>query len=124
MRFSRIVFIAAGVWGITVLMPLYFLADVTGRAYPPPMDYPHFFYGFLSVAMAWQVAFLLIGWNPGRYRLLMIPGILEKLGYVATLAVLYYRARISNADVMAGVPDLLLGALFVVAWVKTSARRT
>jgi hypothetical protein len=124
MRFARIVFIAAGVWGIAVLMPLYFLTDVTGRAYAPPMDYPHFFYGFLSVAMAWQVAFLVIGWNPGRYRLLMIPGILEKLGYVATLAVLYYRARISNADVMAGVPDLLLGALFVVAWVKTSARRT
>ncbi len=124
MRFARIAFIGAGVWGIAVLMPLYFRIDVTGRVYAPPIDYPHFFYGFLSVAMGWQVAFLLIGSDPGRYRLLMIPSILEKVGYVATLAVLHYQARISNADAMAGVPDLLLGALFVVAWVKTSARRT
>jgi hypothetical protein len=29
MRFAKIVFIAAGVWGIVVLTPLYFLLDVT-----------------------------------------------------------------------------------------------
>jgi hypothetical protein len=34
-----------------------FLFDVTGRTYPPPSSYPHFFYGFLSVALAWQFAF-------------------------------------------------------------------
>jgi hypothetical protein len=25
--------------------------------------YPQFFYGFLSVTMAWQIAFLVIGWT-------------------------------------------------------------
>ena len=54
MKFARIVFIAAGVWGIVVLTPLYFLVDVTGRQYAPPTDYPQFFYGFLSVAIAWH----------------------------------------------------------------------
>ena len=31
MRFAKVVFIVAGVWGIVVLTPLYFLLDVTGR---------------------------------------------------------------------------------------------
>lgn len=54
-----IVFTLAGVWGIVVLTPLYFLLDVAGRQYAPPTAYPQFFYGFLSVTMAWQIAFLL-----------------------------------------------------------------
>lgn len=50
MTFARTVFIAAGVCGIVVLTPLYFLVDVTGRQYAPPTSYPQFFYGFFSVA--------------------------------------------------------------------------
>jgi hypothetical protein len=42
----------------------------SGRSYPSPTEYPHFFYRFLSVAMPWQAAFLVIGWNPARFRLL------------------------------------------------------
>lgn len=119
MRFARTVFIGAGIWGIAVLMPLYWLIDITGRPYPPPADYPQFFYGFLSVALAWQVAFLIIGINPLFFRALMIPSILEKFGWVATLAVLYGRSRITAVDAQAAIPDLALGVLFVVAFVKT-----
>ena len=119
MRFARIVFIGAGIWGIAVLMPFYWLYDVTGRAYVPPTEYPHFFYGFMSVALAWQIAFLVIGSKPERFRPFMIPSILEKLGYIATLVVLRSHARISAADTQAAVPDLLLAILFVVAFVKT-----
>lgn len=119
MRFARTVFIGAGIWGIAVLTPLYWLIDITGRPYPPPADYPQFFYGFLSVALAWQVAFLIIGINPLFFRALMIPGILEKFGWVATLALLYGRSRISALDAQAAIPDLALGVLFVVAFVKT-----
>jgi hypothetical protein len=118
MRFAKIVFIIAGVWGIVVLTPLYFLFDLTGRQYAPPTTYPHFFYGFLSVAMAWQIAFLIIGSNPARFRPLMIPSIVEKLGHVTTVAVLYAQARISTEDATAAIPDLLLGVLFIVAFAK------
>ena len=75
MRFAKAVFILAGIWGIAVLTPLFFLVDVTGRQYVPPTDYPHFFYGFLSITFAWQLAFLAIGSNPIRFRLLMLPAI-------------------------------------------------
>jgi hypothetical protein len=115
MRFAKIVFIGAGVWGIVVLTPLYWLVDVTGRAYPPPANHPQFFYGFLSVAMAWQLAFLVIGSNPARFWPLMFPSVVEKLGHVATVAVLYSQARIPPVDAQAAVPDLLLGVLFVIA---------
>jgi hypothetical protein len=124
MRFARYVFIAAGIWGIAVLTPLYFLFDVTGRAYAAPTDYPHFFYGFVSVAMAWQIAFLIIGSNPARFRPLMIPCMLEKFSYVATLAVLYPQSRISWTDASAGFPDALLGVLFIVAFWKVSGFHT
>ena len=60
MKFAKVVFAVAGTWGVVVLSPLYFLFDLTGRPYPPPASYPHFFYGFLSVAMAWQFAFFVI----------------------------------------------------------------
>jgi hypothetical protein len=123
MRFARFTFIGAGVWGIVVLTPLYWLVDVTGRPYSPPAAYPHFFYGFLSVAMAWQIAFLMIGSNPARFRPLMIAGILEKLGHVGGVAVLYWNARIADIDAQAAVPDLLLAILFMVAFARTPALR-
>jgi len=69
--------------------------------------------------MAWQIAFLMIGSNPARLRPLMIPAILEKLGYVGTLIVMYLGARIPAADTQPVVPDLLLGVLFIVAFVRT-----
>ena len=120
-RFAKVVFIGAGVWGIVVLTPLYWLVDLTGREYSPPADYPHFFYGFLSVAMAWQIAFLVIGSNPLRFWPLMIPSVIEKLGHVATVATLYSQARVSTVDAQGALPDLLLGILFIVALAKTRA---
>ena len=119
MRFARYVFVLAGLWGITVLTPLFFLVDLTGRPYPAPTDYPHFYYGFLAVALAWQIAFLIIGWNPVRYRLLMIPAFIEKAGYVITATLLYSQGRIAAEDASTAIPDSLLLLLFVVAFVKT-----
>ena len=119
MKCAKGVFLIAGVWGVVVLTPLYFLVDLTGRHYAAPVDYPQFFYGFLSVAMAWQIAFLVIASNPARFRPLMIPGIIEKFGHVAGVAVLYSLGRLSEADAFAAVPDVLLGVLFIVALVMT-----
>lgn len=54
MKFARVVFIAGGVCGIATLAPFYWLVDPTGRRYAAPIDYPQFFWGFISVALAWQ----------------------------------------------------------------------
>ncbi len=121
MRFARIVFICAGIWGLAVLTPLYWLVDITGRHYTAPSDSPHFFYGFIGVALAWQIAFLIIGSDPARFRALMIPGIIEKFGFVTTLIVLYSLGRIPMMDAQAAVPDGLIGMLFVAAFVMTGS---
>jgi hypothetical protein len=123
MRFAKFTFIGAGIWGITVLTPLFWRVDLTGRRYSVPAEHPDFFYGFLVVAMAWQIAFLVIGSDPVRFRPLMIPAVIEKLGYVGVLSILYSSARISAVDAQAAVPDLLLGILFVAAFVITRKKR-
>jgi hypothetical protein len=104
-----------------VLPPFFWLVDITGRHYDMPIQYPQFFYGFMSITLAWQLAFLVIGSNPARFRPLMLPSIVEKFGYVVTLVVLYTRRRIPWADAPALVPDLILGVLFIGSFVKTRA---
>jgi hypothetical protein len=78
------------------------------------------FHGFLAVTMAWQFAFLVIGSDPARFRLMMIPSAAETLGYVMSMGVLYIEGRIAVTDVMTVAPDLLLGVLFTIAFAKTS----
>lgn len=121
MRFARVVFVAAGIWGIAFLIPLYFLLDETGPHYASPPMYVQFFYGYFSVAMAWQIAFLVIASNPPRFRPLMVPSIVEKFSFVMAVAVLYSQTRISATGVTAAVPELLLGVLFTLAFAKTRA---
>jgi hypothetical protein len=42
----------AGVWGLVVVSPLYFLFDEIGRQNPPAITHPEFFYGFVAVTLA------------------------------------------------------------------------
>jgi hypothetical protein len=121
MRFAKVVFVGAGIWGLAVLPPFFWLVDITGRHYEVPTQYPQFFYGFMSITLAWQLAFLVIGSNPARFRPLMLPSILEKFGYVATLVVLFAQGRVSRTDAQALVPDLIIGILFIASFVKTRA---
>jgi len=33
-KFARVVFTGAGVWGIIILTPMYFMFDLVGRSFP------------------------------------------------------------------------------------------
>jgi len=121
MKFAKTVFVGAGVWGIVILTPFYFLFDAIGRLYSSPINYPQGYYGFLAITMAWQIAFLVIGSDPVRYRLMMIPSMVEKFAYLLTMGVLYVQGRIGVTDLLVTSPDLLLGVLFVVAFARVSA---
>jgi hypothetical protein len=119
MRFAKIVFRIAGLWGVLVITPLYFMFDLISRNDPPPITHPGFFYGFASAALAWQIAFFFIARNPVRYRPLMIPSIFEKLSYGVAVVILVLQGRMHRSDVVFGVVDLLLGALFMLSYIKT-----
>jgi hypothetical protein len=121
MKFAKIVFWSAGVWGLLVLTPLYFLFDRIGQQDPPPITHPGFYYGFVGAGLAWQIAFLIIATNPVRFRPLMIAAMVEKFIYASSLTVLYLQGRLRPSDLTFGAVDLLFGILFVVAFLKTRA---
>ena len=122
MRFAKIVFTVAAVYGLLVLVPQYFLEDRYGRDFPPPINHPEHYYGFIGLAVAWQVAFLLIARDPVRYRPMMLVAVLEKLSFGAAVPVLYLLGRVAPLVLVPAGIDLLLGALFVAAYLKTPAR--
>ena len=121
MKFARVVFWIASIWGILVLTPLYFMFDAIGRQDPPAITHPGFYYGFVSVGLAWQVAFLFIARDPVRLRPMMIPSVIEKFGYGASLLILYLQQRLHPSDLVFGGVDVLLGVLFLLAFFRTSA---
>jgi hypothetical protein len=118
MKFARRVFTGAGIWGLVVLAPLYFSYDLVGRQYPPPVTHPDFYFGFVGVAIAWQIAFLVIGRDPVRFHTMIIPAVLEKLGYVLTLTVLYLQRQLQFGQFAVAIPDFVLAVLFVRAFVQ------
>ena len=116
-RFARRVFLLAGIYGIVVLLPQYFVE--WGLDLPAPIAQPEYFYGFIGVALSWQFVFLLIARDVERYRPLMLMGVLEKLSFGLAVVVLYTADRVSAGVLGAAVIDLALGALFVLAFVSS-----
>jgi hypothetical protein len=119
MRFARIVFTIAGVYGLLILTPMYFVFDLVGRQTPPPVTHPEFYYGFVSVGLAWQIAFLVIASDPARFRPMMIPSVLEKASYVIAVVVLYLQHRTGLRILTSAMGDATLGLLFIAAFLAT-----
>ena len=119
MKFSKVVFLVAGIWGVLIVTPLFFLFDYIGSIYPPALTHPDIYYGFVTVTLAWQFAFLIIARDPARYRPLLPAILVEKFAYVAALVVLYSQGRIQFGQTFGGIPDFFLGLLFIAAYVKT-----
>jgi len=122
MKFAKIVFWIAGIWGVLVLAPLYFMYDMIGRQDPPAITHPGFYYGFIILGLAWQVAFLVIARDPLRFRAMMIPSMVEKFGYGASLLALYLQHRLHPSDLIFGGVDVLFGLLFLLAFFKLRVR--
>src|SRR5918997_3601934 len=120
MIFARRVFLIAGTYGLLVLLPLYFLEARIGRDQPPAITHPEYFYGFLGVGVSWQVAFLVISRDPGRFRPLMVPAVLEKATFGLAAVALWSGGRLAAQMLAAGLIDLAIGVLFVGAYLRTA----
>jgi hypothetical protein len=118
MKFARTVFLVAGVWGVLVIAPLFFIFHLIGTQDPPPVTHAGFYYGFATTALAWQIAFFVIASDPRRLRPLMIPSFFEKLFYVTAVVVLYLQGRIRVPDLALGGIDLLFGISFLAAFFR------
>jgi hypothetical protein len=122
LRFAKVVFTVAGIWGILQIVPMYFIFDYIGQKAPPTINHPEFYYGFAGVTLAWQFVFLLIGSNPRRYRTMMLPSILEKASYVLAIIVLIVQHRLSVSIALPATSDFVLGVLFTSSFMKTISR--
>lgn len=123
MKFAKRLYLIAGVYGLLVLVPQYFTEAKTGRDYPPAITHPEFYYGFIGAGVAWQILFLVISRDPARYRPAMLPAFVEKATFGIAVIVLYFQQRIPGFLLGFGVLDLIFGALFIVAYSKTSPRQ-
>jgi hypothetical protein len=116
MTFARWLFLISGIWGLAVLVPHYFMEQMVGDHHPPPITHPEFFYGFIGLGVAWQIAFLIIGSDPLRFRPMMLPSAFEKVSFAAATIALYSAGRVALPVLGAGLVDLLFGILFSIAW--------
>jgi len=118
MRWIRRIFLFAGIYGLAVIVPQYFMEYRIGIDYPPPINHAEYFYGFIGVALAWQVGFLIISSDPARFRPLILAALVEKFSFPGAIAVLYAQQRVPTIVCVFAAIDLILGILFSVAFVK------
>src|SRR5262245_9179586 len=119
MRFSKLVFLLAGIWGVVILAPLYFLESTINVQQPPVITHPEYYYGFAGITLTWQILFFLISRNPVKYRTIMLVAILEKLAYGLAVPILFAIGRVPRAVLLPSFPDLVWATLFAIAYVKT-----
>ena len=119
MRFARVVFLSAGIYGLIVMLPQYSLEARIGIDTPPAITHPEFFYGFIGVTVAWQIVFLIISKDPVRYRPMMIAAVLEKAAFVIPAIFLFQQNRLAPFVLAPAGADLVLGVLFAMAFLKT-----
>jgi hypothetical protein len=67
-----------------------------------------------------QIVFLIISRDPIRHRPIMIAAIVEKASFGLATIVLYVTGRLSTQMLGVGTLDLILGVLFVVAYMRTA----
>src|SRR6267143_3437526 len=94
MRFAKAVFLIAGIYGLLILTPIYFMEGKIGRDTPPSITHPEYFYGFLGAGLAWQILFLVLSRDPLRYRAMILPSVLEKVSYGIALVFLFAQQRL------------------------------
>jgi hypothetical protein len=123
MRFAKTIFLVAGIYGLLILAPIYFMEKKIGQDTPPAITHPEYFYGFLGAGLAWQVLFLVISRDPARYRAMILPSVLEKISYGIALAVLYMQQRLPLSVLTIGSVDWVFAFLFLVAYFTTKPDR-
>jgi len=122
-KFAKIVFLVAGIYGALILAPIYFMEGKIGRETPPAITHPEYFYGFLGAGLAWQVLFLVLSRDPERYRAMILPSVLEKVSYGIALVVLFSQHRLPLSVLAVGSVDWLFAFLFLAAFFMTKSAR-
>ena len=121
-RTARRVFLVAGIYGLVVLLPMFFLEEQVAAAMPPAFTHVEYYYGFLGAAAVMQLVYLTIASDPVRYRPLMPIAVVAKLNFVVIVAILFAQGRLAPAGLSLPAIDLIIGVTFAWCWLRL--RRT
>lgn len=114
MKIARWIYLIAGVYGILILIPGFFLESMVA---PPPITHPEFYYGFYGSALVWQLVFLAIARDPAKLRVLMPLTVLEKAAFFLPTVALHLSGRLAmGGPLIGGVLDGVWMVLFAFAW--------
>lgn len=117
MKFARWVFLVAGIYGVLVLAPGFFLEKLANDTDPPAITHPEFYYGFYGSALVWQLVFLAIWRDPVRLRLLMPIAVVEKFAFFSACLALHFTGRMNiGGPFLGGMIDGVWMVLFSLAW--------
>jgi mannose-6-phosphate isomerase-like protein (cupin superfamily) len=120
MRLAKSVFLLAGIAGVILVAPAYFLERWAGEFDPPPVSQPQYFYGFVGIVLVWQLVYLLIASNPMRFRPMMLFGALGKGSFALAIVALYAAGRVAPLWLAFVAFDGALAILFVVVHARLS----
>ncbi|MBS0361697.1 MAG: hypothetical protein JSR98_09975 [Proteobacteria bacterium] len=118
MRLAKWIYGLSAVWGLLVLTPLLFLRRQI-EAQTTVFTHPEYFYGFLAVALTFQLVFLTIARDPARLRPLMPLTVLEKWSWGVVAWAFFLQGQTQAAVVVFASIDMAIGLLFALAWAKT-----
>jgi hypothetical protein len=124
MRFSQRLFFVAAIYGVAILLPMYFLEGYIERSDPPAITHPEYFYGFIGAALAWQLVYLVIASDPARYRPMILVGIFAKLNFGAAVWLLVALGRTSLTVGLGAAGDLVFAGLFAYAYTLLSGQES
>lgn len=120
MKFAKITYWLAAIYGVLVLLPGFFLEERFSQTIPPALTHPEFYYGFYGSALVWQFAFFLIARDPVRYRSLMLIAVLEKAAFLIACLALWSSGRMEPSGPLYGsLMDGVWMILFAFAWLRT-----
>lgn len=124
MQFARWVFLIAGIYGVLILVPGFFLEHQASAMTPPTITHPEFYYGFYGSALAWQFVFFAISREPRRLRHLMLLSVFEKVTFFGACLALYLTGRLAIGGPLIGaLIDGVWMILFIFAWIRSHPSR-
>lgn len=113
-RIATWVFGIAGIYGLLVVIPLY---------WPRPSAEPGvqtlYRYGFAGAAAATEFLYLVIATDVRRFRPLMLVGVFSKASFAIPALMLVFNGRLDRATSLAAVIDAGWGVAFLFCWLQT-----
>ena len=122
-RTARWTFGIASAYGVLTLVPMFFFEPLIAARNPPALTHPEFFYGFLGLALAFQLLFGAIAWQPKRLVAAIPAAVAEKYLYAIAVGVLILLHRVHDPTTAGfAVVDTVLGTLFLLSFVRLRHR--